>query len=481
MSDLIASDDTATKVVNTKPRNLDILDDSKLHGPSSALGYPQAVGFSTASGKKLAISKEAIRRAMNIFNESEGESLSHPVVPNGKKVIDSEEGIGRTQSLQEDIHDKITADQYETSKSRFVSTVVNKGGNVFKSTTTGFKSPCQPSNKTEHIPPMKMQFAGFSTASGKNVAISEGAIVRAKALFDAVDLENSQDGPSDIHLTTSAVSSNAMKPEPVSKTNASKASNISHSVKENYTVPVKVPQIVGFNTASGKNINISELALSRAQNRFEEMSIEEFQETIEIQKPPLSEKPNCRSPPRVLEKDENVNKQRKIEEFDEHIDDDCWVSSPTIGKKKKKNVIPSPRIAMAMTPNSGSLSTFDDAETFVPVQVLAMRRKARQEQKLLIQSKQKKIIKTTSPKAGYLYQLKKDGTLSKKTWRELIGDTSLPEISAPIVLVQNYGMLTSVCLVEASNASSFSFFAWEHFPIEECRKNYKGIELGELS
>lgn len=286
-------------------------------------------------------------------------------------------------------------------------------------------------------------------------------------------------------MIKSDVSISATKLEPVSKKSESKAKNIFHSFKEDDAVPVEIPRTVGFNTASGKNIPISESALSRAQNIYEEMSsVTELPQTIEILKTSTREKQSSKSPPLVLLKENSEDKQRKIEEFDDH-NDDGWVSSPTIGKKKKNTLrkehpTPSPRIELPMTPITGTPSTFDDVETFVPVQVLAMRRIARQEQKLLIQSKLKKN-KRTSPKAGYLYQLKKDATRSKKTMRELLGDTPLPEICAPYILVQNYGMLTSVCLVEASNASSFSFFAWEHFPVEECRKNVKGIQLGKLS
>ena len=125
------------------------------------------------------------------------------------------------------------------------------------------------------------------------------------------------------------------------------------------------------------------------------------------------------------------------------------------------------------TPSAFESSTL--CQHFVSAKIRALRRNARQEQKSVIQRKQSKGRKPP-PKAGYLYQLKKNGT-SKKTLKQLIGNSSLPEILSPDVLLEK--MLTSVCLVEASNSSSFNFCAWDHFPIEDCLQNSQGVQLGK--
>jgi hypothetical protein len=181
------------------------------------------------------------------------------------------------------------------------------------------------------------------------------------------------------------------------------------------------------------------------------------------------------NPPLVPEKDVNTDKKRKLEEED---NEDRWVSSPTIGKTKKakrrKNITDdSPRSQLTQTMAPGTPSAFESSA--VSAKITALRRNARQEQKSIIQCKQSKGRKPP-PKAGYLYQLKKNGT-SKKTLKQLIGNSSLPEILSPDELIEK--MLTSVCLVEASNSSSFNFCAWDHFPIEDCLQNSQGVQLGK--
>lgn len=462
-------------------------DNLKQVAPSHNLEPKFSIGFSTASGKKVAISEEAMIRAKNLFeaaDESNLDELSTLIVTkptkddinfarddtpsiteiphvvsfqlaSGKNIVLSEDAIAKAKALLEDVEQK-SADRYTESKQKVISTANQARSSAFKPHSTREKSPSK-----DFIKPSEKQCFGFSTASGKNVSISEEALIRAKRLFDTVD-ESYLDEPS-----TSSVKK-LTKAEPTSQ------SESIIKMRPISKVTAEIPRNIGFNTASGKTVTISEASLSRANKLFEE--------TISSPIPPEMidterlVKDNYKSPPCVPVKDENTEKKRKMKEIDDEDDDD-WISSPTIGKKKKKLTTLTPRAKLTLTPISGTPSAFEDAPTFVSSEVSAMRRKARQEQKLLIQFKQKKTMKTLS-KPGLLYQLKNDASHVKKSLEELVGKPSLPEMCPPYVLLQEYGMLPSVCLVQASNASSFNFFAWEHFSMEECRNNSHGVELG---
>jgi hypothetical protein len=250
----------------------------------------------------------------------------------------------------------------------------------------------------------------------------------------------------------------------------------SHGLETTDCNPVQVPLTVGFNLASGKEVKVSELALSRAQKNFEEpLVIEEIPKIVEtVQAVNIN---HNSSPSPFPVKDENADKKRKMEEED---DKDYWVSSPTIGKtkkaKKRKNFTESPRSQLTQMATPGTPSAFESST--VSAKIRALRRKAREEQNAVIQRKRSKGRKP-SPKAGYLYQQKKDGTC-RKTWKELIDNSSLPEIVAPYKLLEDHGMLAAVYQVQASSASSFNFCAWDHFPIEDCLQNSKGVQLGKL-
>jgi len=385
-----------------------------LSNPSSITSaYPETVGFSTAGGKKVVISETAIAQAKSLFSEFDEVNVDPTGIPetacfnraNGNKAIVSKEARG--QALLEDVCEKNTADEHgETTK-----------------------------------------------ASGKSAVVPKQTLTRS--------------GDSRIRVKTSSFKApRRVTPVPESA---------SHGLETNEFKAVQIPLTVGFNLASGKEVKISELALSRARKNFEEpLAIEDLPKMVgNVQAVKIHRNS---SPPAFPVKDENADKKRKIEEEDDEYN---WVSSPTIGKtkkaKKRKNVTDSPQSQLIQMATPGTPSAFESST--VSAKIRALRRKAREEQKAVIQRKQLKGRKP-SPKAGYLYQLKKDGT-SRKTWKELIGNSSIPEILAPYKLLEDYGMLAAVCQVQASNSSSFNFCAWDHFPIEDCLQNSKGVQLGK--
>lgn len=396
---------------------------SKATPPHAAM-YPKTVGFSTAGGKKVAISEKAIAQAKCLFSEFENcvaESTDIPQaagfsMASGKKVIVSKEAIARGQALLDDVYGTSAAEEISIDlRSKLCSTshVIEKSATISKQiSVTPVNSKLRA--KTSFKPPKKLVSAHTPA-------------------FPLVEI--------------------------------------------NHTIPLQVPLNVGFNTAGGKEVKISESSLCRARKTFEEIPlVEDIPSAIEDKEHAVI--PNS-SPP-LSAKYDNADNKTKME--DKKDSDDYWVSSPTIGKKTKrakrrKNLNDSPQKQLSRTPISGTSSAFESCA--VSAKVRALRRIAREEQMSLIKCKQLKS-KKSSPKAGYLYRLKTDGVVLKKTWRELIGNGSLPELLPPYKLLEDHGILTSVCLVQASNASSFNFCAWDHFPIDDCLENSKGMQIGKF-
>ena len=445
-----------------------MFDEVNEHLPSSE--QPKTVGFSTASGKNVVLSEKGMAKAKSFLSEFEQDFVPPKEVlqvagfsmASGKKVIVSEEAMFQAHTLLEDINSKCTPDSEEikamTEKCTGISKLKLCPSNPPKAANGSFRVP---------------KFTnGFSTTNGKKVQIFEDAMIPTKhTLIDEEHLPENKTRPNGFEFSTASG-----KHVTVSEMAMSKAGKLFHEIESMDCSPVEVPNISGFNLASGKNIKISESALSRSRKLFDEFSEKDnLNNIIESGEPPFPVKDihGCiDSEFSMAVTDEKTDRKIQVEE------EDNWVSSPTIGKKKRKNLSPSPRTKGALTPISGTPSAFENAPTSVSAKVLAMRRKARQEQKFVIQSKRMKGRKT-SPRAGYLSQIKKDATRKTKTWRELVGNSKLPEMCAPYQLLQDHQMLPSVCLVQASNASSFNFFAWEHFPIEDCRQNVQGFQLGK--
>lgn len=444
--------------------------DQTLLCSSNDTSIPLTIGFSTANGKLLAVSEEAMNRGKSMFSEvSEATPSYAPTYPktvgfstaSGKKVAVSEKSMAQSRSFFSEFQDCDTE-------------------------------------------PIDVPLASFSMASGKNIVVSKEAVARGQALLDdvygtniaeanSVDSQAQLCRVSDV-IEKSTVASKQTSASSVcfkmrSRTSFKAPKKLMPALKStfplvenNHVIPLQVPLTVGFNTASGKDVKISESSLCRARKIFEEnLLVEDIHNTIEEREHTDKLNPNS-SAPCLSVKNENTDQKTKVGDKNDNDCDDYWVSSPTIGKKtkrtkKRNNITHSPQKQLSRTPISGTPSAFESSA--VSAKIRALRRIARQEQMSLIQCKQSKSIKS-SIKAGYLYRLKKDEIVPKKTWRELIGKCSLPEMLPPYKLLEDHCVLTSVCLVRASNASSFNFCAWDHFPIDDCLENSKGMQIGEF-
>ena len=511
-----------------------------------------SMGFSMASGKNVTISKQAMVRAQVMFEEIDSNPSSNPEdtktssssneklpiskmpapckkieipqpvnfetlktssigfsTPSGKNLGISRKAMVRAQAMFDQVNEDITL---SSNLGETPTTSTNHKLSVAK-------TPLQFAIKTETPPSVNCHtpFTGFSMASGKNVQISKQSMVRAQAIFEQVN--------------TDELSSNS---QALKEVDSSSRNPPTTAVKVTTPLPLghETPTgaSLGFSTAAGKNVTISKAAMARAQVMFDEVGSENaentpkaastlnrlklenetpkmsnpvkkvlmpdstlsggrklFQNTekMEVDVPNVANKerfenvsdlpifplahPLLSTPPRLRAKDDDANQFKGINQ-DVGESGDEWVSSPTIGKKKIKNkVLPDPE-----TPSS-----YYESPTTVSATVLGLRSKARQAQKSAIALKRNKSFKV-SPQPGILYVQKKN-SIAKKTLKEAAGISTLPEDYPPYKLVNDYGIFTSVYLVRSTNASSFSFFAWEHFPEENFSKNSSGFQIGKFN
>ncbi|XP_055052858.2 LOW QUALITY PROTEIN: breast cancer type 2 susceptibility protein [Misgurnus anguillicaudatus] len=231
-------------------------------------------GFSTAGGKRVTISAIALQRARNLFNECESiepENLQHQNCKgfvNAKGVIVSEKGC------------IIEADPDLQSGSKFQ----NSNGSNGPMSRVSFG--CGSSTEEPK---------GFCTAGGKKVDISPSALQRAKSLFkdceeDRLTSEALQN-QSNKGFTTASGKHVAVSEKALYEIKAGFVDfSISHNSPVNKVSCDKgVPSAtsgssdeqVGFCTAGGKKVAISTSALQRAASLFQDCE----EETLASEEP----------------------------------------------------------------------------------------------------------------------------------------------------------------------------------------------------
>uniref|UniRef100_A0A8C2F751 BRCA2 DNA repair associated n=1 Tax=Cyprinus carpio TaxID=7962 RepID=A0A8C2F751_CYPCA len=178
------------------------------------------IGFSTAGGKKVAISATGLQRAKSLFKDCEEESLAsgslqHQVcqgisTASGKDVTVSEKALSEVRAAFASCDD--TSFHHEPENT--------SGNNI-----------------------------GFSTAGGKKVAISANAVQRAKCLFKDCEEEN---------LSYEEVPPQTKSSHKSSEDMVDGNLKFEQLNKKNY----------GFSTAGGKGVSVSKVALEEASKLF---------------------------------------------------------------------------------------------------------------------------------------------------------------------------------------------------------------------
>ena len=201
-------------------------------------------GFSTASGTKMKLSDNALKNAQKIFGE-DLEELEEREGPCDLKVS-SEVGFAKLKQ-------KPNSNNSFKGFSRASGTKMNISERALKNTQKIFGDDLEELGESEQTGYMKISskvgfakpkqlhnsdFKGFSTASGSNLKLSEGALKNAQKIFgdDLVELSNDEEAcdmvPTDMEIVLP---------------------------KNNFK---------GFSTASGSAMKLSEGALKNAQKLF---------------------------------------------------------------------------------------------------------------------------------------------------------------------------------------------------------------------
>uniref|UniRef100_A0A2A4J5A6 BRCA2 OB1 domain-containing protein n=1 Tax=Heliothis virescens TaxID=7102 RepID=A0A2A4J5A6_HELVI len=238
------------------------------------------VGFKTANNRKIAISKEAIAKTKNIFNDidevkfpekpdkdsrtvkpiennktNEFEDFNKPSTSkaaftgfktaNNKNIAISEESLAKTRNIFQDI-DGTDINIPEGDKKNVIIAKEDVNIELNKPSTS------------------KASFVGFKTANNRNINISKQALEKTKNIFKDIDT-NDYGFPKDIGEKTFNEDKSAY-PE----------------LEETPSLTNK--GFVGFKTANNKVINISDTALHKTKDIFKDLGSSDLPTTKKVKK-----------------------------------------------------------------------------------------------------------------------------------------------------------------------------------------------------
>ncbi|XP_076244106.1 breast cancer type 2 susceptibility protein homolog isoform X2 [Calliopsis andreniformis] len=209
----------------------------------------ETFGFMTASGRAINVSDEALSKAKQLYAE---------VV----KETDNCEETNKKQGNE-------SAVQVSSSRFRTINNKQSKNNASFETKDFDKKST---SSLKSGVPSF-----GFKTASGRSINVSDEALSRAEQLFKN-DLENEITVPDACATSGSQI---------IGSRYLSKAKPKLQKKKVCLKEPVKSTEnrfSVGFKTAGGNSITVSDEALSQAMQQFEDandLHLETFNQTLQ--------------------------------------------------------------------------------------------------------------------------------------------------------------------------------------------------------
>ncbi|KAI5637032.1 BRCA2 repeat domain-containing protein [Phthorimaea operculella] len=321
-------------------------------------------GFKTASNKQINISEEALVKSKNIFQDlnkfADDVQKSNADVQfkgfqtaSNKEVKVSEEALARSRKIFQDISDERSTDT-NTHK-----------GNKNTENTSLFKGFQTASNKEisisaaaleksrkllEDISDVKLKldndeektlihkndsnFKGFQTASNKEVKISAAALAKSRKLFQDInndilnnindtDLNTMQSGENKLFKGFQTASNKEVR---VSREALAKSRKIFRDINDEKTTilntsekpvdPVASSKFMGFQTASKKQVNISEEALAKSRNLFKDID-------------------NMKSTDNFAQKDPALTKSSSFKGFQTASNKEVKISEEALSKSRK--------------------------------------------------------------------------------------------------------------------------------------------------
>uniref|UniRef100_A0A672Q9F0 Breast cancer type 2 susceptibility protein homolog n=1 Tax=Sinocyclocheilus grahami TaxID=75366 RepID=A0A672Q9F0_SINGR len=259
-------------------------------------------GFSTAGGKKVAVSAAGLQKAKNLFRDCEEERLSFEDLQhqNFKGFSDvSKKPLTKIRTAFAGCRDVSFSHEHETGNSSgknigfttaggkkvaFSATALQRANSLFKDC----EEESLASGSLQH-----QVCQGFSTASGKDVTVSEKALSEVRAAFAGCDDTSFCHEPENSSRNNIGFSTAGGKKVAVSATAVQRAKSLFKDCEEENLSSEEVPpqaksshkssedmvdlnlkfeqlnkKNYGFSTASGKGVSVSKATLEEASKLF---------------------------------------------------------------------------------------------------------------------------------------------------------------------------------------------------------------------
>ncbi|XP_033312384.1 breast cancer type 2 susceptibility protein homolog isoform X2 [Bombus bifarius] len=204
------------------------------------------VGFQTASGKCINVTNEALSKARELFNNELKES------DNSEQKFKAENEINTFNAQIPDVGFQTASGQRINVTNEALSKAKELFNNEFKENDNSgqkFKAENEINTFNAQIPDV-----GFQTASGKCINVTNEALSKARELFNN-ELKESDNSEQKFKAENGINTFNAQIPD------------------------------VGFQTASGKCVNVTNEALSKAKAMFQEEISKDFETILALPKP----------------------------------------------------------------------------------------------------------------------------------------------------------------------------------------------------
>ena len=241
----------------------------------------ELAGFSTTSGRKVSVSEEALKRVEDMFSMTEHEvcnvhmkAVNVPSAPvgftgfqtaGGNKVTVAQESLDKTKNLFRDVS-PIDEDKHRLVEGTDVGFLpgdsAKKFGNVSEDCAT--EEANEVSRDFNNIQINK----GFQTASGNAVTVSKATFEKTRNLL----VHDKKDNTSAAPVFDGFTSGSGKK---IALSDASLLNVKADSQKYDHNVVVPFKSFTGFQTAGGSAVTVSENALQQAA-KFHE-SVTEFE------------------------------------------------------------------------------------------------------------------------------------------------------------------------------------------------------------
>ncbi|XP_072948515.1 uncharacterized protein Brca2 [Epargyreus clarus] len=293
------------------------------------------VGFKTANGKSIDVSEKALQNSKNVFKDIEGdifdtksEAPSLNVIgkkreflgfktANNKRIKLSEEALAKEEPTNTDLK-SIKTDknmetnlQYDNDKMSVDDDLFHKNDDnedlniVDQTLLQEFENESiEESISKYEQKDNNVEFLGFKTASNKNIEISATAMKKSEDIFKEINKGNYENFEPGIAKVT-----------------------------ENRMYPNSKPatSFVGFKTGNNKEIKISEKALAKTKDLFQDFDLDDFTNDFDCNKNKLNTERKSKADKRLQSKSSN-NKDENIKYLN--------YSANRINKKSPSEVVP---------------------------------------------------------------------------------------------------------------------------------------------